>query len=382
MRAAAAAAAEAPTVELPRVEPIDSARRGRRVLVATAAVLALSAGALAFGVLAARSAGDSAQIALLDDTALAPATEPGDDAETVERTQRSTQPGVDNIAISGELGAETALAGQLHDELAASMPRVQAATDHGMREGSGFFVTSDGYLVTSAQLVSDSEYLLVWTHDGGRWHADLVAADGFSDVAVLKVVDAPAFPAAFKNTDELWAGQYAMAIDHDQSSMTVGEVASLTSAAPAVGPGDRSSRFRIEPGMKPGAAIVDDTGSVIGLVNADAATQATPGWMVERVTADLIAAGVTVHPWLGVHVEPDPTSQHVKLTTIVGGSPADLAGLRAGDLIDAVDGTELSTTQSFWTLLQRQRPGDRVDLAVTRNGERRLISVELTELVD
>ena len=206
-------------------------------------------------------------------------------------------------------------------------------------------------------------------------------------MAVLRVepeaVEQGSFGAAsFKPGAELRTGQYAITLDHDVGSMTFGQVGSLVGAAPDGASGDRSSRFDVQPGMTPGAAIIDDSGAIIGLVNAASGSRATPAWMVERVAADLLRSGATRHAWLGVHVESDATRGRVRVLDVVPDSPAARAGLRPGDVIDAVDRDALSASASLWTLIQRRSPGESVDLAVTRNGERRIITARLSALPD
>lgn len=373
MHAAAASATAEPTVELPAVtvgrSPVGLLLN--RGLMTAAVVVAIGATALAVGALTARSSTDQA-------STIRPAALTSLGADTGN---------TDGIVLDTELDPEQALADRLHAELGDALPRVQAATATGMLEGSGAFITADGHLVTSSRLVTGADYLLVWTADGSRWAAELVASDRFSDVAVLRVepeaVDQGSFGAAsFKPGAELRTGQYAITLDHDVGSMTFGQVSSLVGAAPDGASGDRSSRFDVQPGMTPGAAIVDDSGAIIGLVNAASGSQATPSWMVERVAADLLSNGATRHAWLGVHVESDLSRGSARVLEVVTGSPAANAGLRPGDLIDAVGSDALSTTASLWTLIQRRSPGDTIDLTVTRNGERRIVSAQLSALPD
>ena len=107
---------------------------------------------------------------------------------------------------------------------------------------------------------------------------------------------------------------------------------------------------------------------------------ATPAWMVERVVADLLANGTAQHPWLGIQAQPDPSGTQARIVAVVEGSPADLAGLRAGDLVDSIDGESIGASMSLWTLVQMHEPGDQIALAVTRNSERRLVWATLDHL--
>lgn len=395
----AVATAATPIVLAPADPPARPGRPDRqpsrvhRGLIAAAAAVAVGATALTVGALSARS--DSPTEAQFATEAVAmrsestrsssPADDASDDAAATPPDAQGT--GVGSVSAFVDPEAEAALASRLHEELANSLPRIQAASPDGMVEGSGLFITEQGHIATSASLVANSDYVLAWTHDGQRLQASVVAVDWFSDVAILQV-ETPSAPVAMFSADtSLWSGQYAMAIDYEHASMTLGKVASLTAAQPVNILGDASSRVRIEPGALPGSAIIDDTGAVIAMVNLGPdgdsdQLHATPAWMIERVVEELLTHGVAVHPWLGVQVTALGNGVQVQIAQVVPGSPADHAGLRVGDLIDAVDGDSISTTMSLWTLVQLHEPGDYVDLAVTRNGERRLISAHLEALVN
>ncbi len=376
--------AKAPaTLEVPSVGPLIAAERSRqrlhRGLLVTAIAVAVGATALAAGVVTARSGDEAAQLA--ESASIKTVSAPAENIEApTERTTRST---VSTVAADNESRAGHELADQLHAELSASLPRIQAATANGMREGSGVFVSDDGLIVTSAGLVADSDYVLAWTDDGRRWHAELVALDWFSDVAILRV-EVLSSPAIFAEDIELWSGQFALAIDYDGRSMQLGEVASASAGAPWTEPGDQASRVRIGAPALPGSAVVDDVGRVIGMVNQSAAgagaMHATPAWMVERVVADLLSSGRANHSWLGIQAQLDPSGTQARIVAVIDGSPADVAGLRAGDLVDAVDGAPIGASMSLWTLVQMHEPGDRIALAVTRNSERRLVWATLDVL--
>jgi S1-C subfamily serine protease len=176
-----------------------------------------------------------------------------------------------------------------------------------------------------------------------------------------------------------------MAIDHVNRTMSLGEVESLLSinygqtSADVAAAADPSSRVLVAPNTLPGSAIVDDTGAIIAMANisTDSTVTATPAWMLDRVVDELLHDGQASHAWLGILVEPAGDASSVVVTAVIDDSPCDHAKLKGGDIIDAVDGEPLSTTMSLWTMVQRRAPGETVDLAITRNGQRRLVQVTL-----
>jgi serine protease Do len=276
-------------------------------------------------------------------------------------------------AAADTAAGEELLARRVHAEVATSLPRVQAATATGMREGSGMFVTDQGHIATSAGLINGADYVLVWTEDDRRWEARVVATDEFSDVAVLQI-QSTEWPAASLGSDaRLWSGQYALAIDHAAKNVRIGQVT-------AVDP----SRVRVDqPVALPGSAIVDDSGAVIAMVNADGSnSSATPSWMVEQVALDLIVHGSAVHTWLGLTAENSPDGLMAVVVDVVPDSPAAAAGLRPGDLIDTIDGELVSDAPTLWRYVQQAEPGDSAALTLTRNNSRRLVVVTVGELPD
>ena len=278
-----AAHAQAETAEVPMVTIADpsSKRRVTFAVLAVATVAIVGATAATLGVLSTRST-----------PVRTAAVSPGlvSDGSDVE------------VAAAPSGSTEEVLAAKLHDELAASLPRIQAATDAGMREGSGLFVTQTGHIVTSAGLVADAEYVLAWTNDGRRWQASVVAVDRLSDIAVVHI-DSDEWPAVTIGTERsLRPGQYALAIDHAADSMSVGQIESLTDLV-SIDPGSTATRIGIDQATAlPGAAIVDDAGFVVGMATSDPGSMATPAHMIERVALELIVSGEADHAWLGIVV--------------------------------------------------------------------------------
>jgi len=359
-----AAQANAETAKIPAIQ-IDEAPSSRvhAGLKVAAGVMVIGAAALTVGVLSSTQRVTPAQVA----------TSPVADVTDSGRTDRSVDT---QIAMSATPEGQDALAARVHRQVSGSLPRIQAATEDGMREGSGFFVTEDGHVATSAALVESADYVLVWTNDGQRWKAYTVASDQVSDIAILHIESTDWPAVALAASSDFWVGQYALALDHDQNGISVGQVTAVS-----------EPRIRVaQPAAVPGSAIVDDTGAVIAMVNSgqaanDGTRRATPAWMLEQVAVDLITHGSTTHTWLGVLVESiDDGEQTVRVAEVVADSPADRASLRAGDQIDSVNGAPITDASMLYRYVQSAQPGDDLVLTVTRNGSRRIIIAELAAL--
>mgnify|MGYP003694992979 FL=1 len=361
-----AAHANAETAQVPVVSLSDPAPRSRlnADLKLAAGLVVVGAGALTIGIVS--SQGSSPTVETSNAAPLMVALSPGNPLSTERQEPVATE-----FTAEDSSQGEALLAARVHDQVAASLPRITAVTSAGMREGSGMFVTDNGHIVTSAGLIDSAEYVLAWTEDGQRWKAHLVATDPVSDIAVIQIesVDWPSV--SLDVGADLRDGQYALALDHDHDSIAIGEVISVTSPL-----------LEVEQSVAvPGSAIIDDTGAVIAMIIGNGTNRhGARAWMLEQVTVDLITSGRTAHNWLGLVVSHEAATDMVVVTSVVEGSPAARAGLRNGDLIDSFDGDPIVDAASLHRQLQNAEPGEDAVLTVTRDGSRRTIVATVTEL--
>lgn len=370
-----AAQANADTVEVPVVQ-IEAANHadgpGRTRLqvglMVAAGVVVVGAGALTLGVL---SVGSSSQSTPVAAGAVVPVHIPALSASDPVQGDMPTPLSVPEIArqVTIEVSADSTamssgdLTARVRDVVAASLPRIQAVSTTGMSEGSGLFITDDGYIATSAGLIAGADYVLAWTDDGQRWKARVVASDPISDVAVVHI-DSSDWPAVALGSGNPAHGQRALALDHDDRTIADGTVTDVSMPIVEID----------QPAAVPGSAIVDDTGSVIAMVTDDGTNRhATPAWLLERVAVDLIASGSTVHVSLGFEVADTTSPGTVVVTSVLPGSPAADAGMRDGDLIDSLNGDPVVDAASLYRQVQSSDPGDEVVLTVTRNASRRIV---------
>ena len=361
-----AAHANAETAQMPVVSLPDPAPRSRlnAGLKLAAGLVVVGAAALTIGIVSSQR--NSPTVETSNAAPLMVALSPGNPLSTERQ-----EPVVTEFTAEGSSQGEALLTARVHDQVAASLPRITAVTSAGMREGSGMFVTDNGHIVTSAGLIDSAEYVLAWTEDGQRWKAHLVATDPVSDIAVIQIesVDWPSV--SLDVGADLRDGQYALALDHDHDSIAIGEVISVTSPL-----------LEVEQSVAvPGSAIIDDTGAVIAMIIGNGTNRhGARAWMLEQVTVDLITSGRTAHNWLGLVVSHEAATDMVVVTSVVEGSPAARAGLRNGDLIDSFDGDPIVDAASLHRQLQNAEPGEDAVLTVTRDGSRRTIVATVTEL--
>ena len=274
--------------------------------------------------------------------------------------------------------------------------------------GSGVIVTSDGYILTNNHVVdgADKNGIKVKLFDKREFSAKLVGTDPTTDVAVIKI-DAKDLPvAALGNSDSVEVGQWVLAIGNPlglTSTVTAGIVSAqgrdIDLSADTWGIRNFiQTDAAINPGNS-GGALVDIRGQVIG-INTAIATRtgynqgygfAIPINLVKKMAEDLIAYGRIRRPMLGVQLKPSidetyaralglPKPEGVLVEGVLAGSPAEAAGIKAGDVILSVDGKSVNAANEIQMLIAEHRPGDVVTLKIFRDGKTISKNVTLTEL--
>jgi 2-alkenal reductase len=285
----------------------------------------------------------------------------------------------------------------------------RSSTEEIAGAGSGFFIDQQGHIVTNNHVVAGGDQFEVVLADGTSQPATLVGTDPITDLAVLQVtVPAPAV-AALGDSAALEPGQTVLAIGSPlgafTNTVTEGIVSAIgrSLAEDPQNPGLHLTGLiqhdaAINPGNS-GGPLVNMAGEVVG-VNTLAVTQAEPGVSaqglffaipsdtVKRIAAELIATGQVVYPYLGISdsVELTPgmanffslSADHgVYVGTVVNDGPADQAGMKDGDVIVAIDGTELGEQASLTDVLFTHKPGDTVQVTVARDDGQQTFAVTL-----
>lgn len=283
--------------------------------------------------------------------------------------------------------------------------------------GTGFFITSDGMIVTNRHVVDDSSasYTVV-TNDGKKYPAKVLAIDPVQDVAVIKI-DGQNFPTLeLGNSDSVQIGETVIAIGNSlgQFSNTVsrgivsGLKRNVTAGGEMGGQTENLSNIiqtdaAINPGNS-GGPLLDINGKVIGInvaiaSNAQNIGFAIPANQVAKIIDQVKTTGKISTPFLGVRYIPvdsalqkqnnlpynygDLIARGNSITelAVIPGSPADKAGLMENDIILEVDGTKIDNTngKSLSDLIAQHKVGDTVTLKVWHKGQEKDVQVTLTE---
>ena len=283
-------------------------------------------------------------------------------------------------------------------------------------QGSGFVIDSDGHIVTNEHVVDKAQSVSVRFWNGSTYKASVVGTDPSTDLAVIKV-DAPSsvlHPLSFGDSNRLQVGDGVVAIGSPfglEETVTSGIVSALHRQMQA------PNKFTINDSIQTDAAInhgnsggplLNSSGEVVG-VNSQIAGDtganvgigfAIPSSTVKSIADTLISSGQVEHAYLGVSVQEVPASVAdqlnavggVEITKVVSGTPAEKANLigatgqktvegqqyaTGGDVITAIDGHKVTTSEGVQQGIDAHQPGDSVSITYWRAGDTKTVSVTL-----
>ncbi|MFN2451826.1 MAG: S1C family serine protease [Candidatus Dormibacteria bacterium] len=276
---------------------------------------------------------------------------------------------------------------------------VQIQTDQGL--GSGIVFDTHGDIVTNAHVVEQASTFKVTFADGKTRAATLVGSFFAGDVAVIHVDGLSVAPATFADSTKLEVGDIVMAVGNPlglSSSVTSGIVSAVGRTRPE-GNGNTlpdliQTSAPINPGNS-GGALVDLNGNVVGIPTLAASDPqlggaaggigfAIPSNTARDVASQLISTGRVTQShraFLGIRGAGASDGSGVIIGQVEAGGPAAKAGLSAGDLLTAVNGQTVDSTDKLNELLAALKPGDRATLSVTRaDGSTTTLQVTLGQL--
>ncbi len=278
--------------------------------------------------------------------------------------------------------------------------------------GSGFIIRQDGVILTNAHVVEGAERVKVKLKDGRSFEGKVLGQDTVTDVAVIKInaVTLPTVPLG--NSDQLLPGEWAIAIGNPlglDNTVTVGIISATGRSSSEVGVPDKRVGFiqtdaAINPGNS-GGPLLNDRGEVIGMNTAIIGDAQGLGFSIpintaQRLAEQLISKGKVEHPFLGIQMltlTPDLVEQirsnpnvgfeisqedGVLIARVVPKSPAELAGLRPGDVLQKVSGKGVKTAQDVQDRVAEGNVGKDLPVEVNRQGKILQLSVKPAELAE
>jgi serine protease Do len=267
--------------------------------------------------------------------------------------------------------------------------------------GSGVIVGDDGIIVTNNHVVASSDQVTVRLKDGREYAAEVVGTDPETDLAVLRVDAEDLVPAEFGDSTQLEPGEWVLAIGNPfglDHTVTAGIVSGTGRSGMGLATFENfiQTDAAINPGNS-GGPLVNLKGEVVGINTAISTRNggnmgigfAVPSAMVREVLEDIVDDGKVERGWLGVSIRPvterlaesfgQESTDGVLVYEVVADAPAESAGIEVGDIIVSIDGRAVGSPNELMTAVAAIEPGERIEVALVRDGKQREIDVKLGE---
>ena len=373
----------APETAAPAAEPVKKKSFFRRAGVRVAALLlavALVGGLCGYGGAALYRSGKSLT---------------GSRATLQESAPRATE-----VAVKKVTGQTAMTPAEVYAATVNSMVSIHTSlvstnvfgqTVEGASAGSGFVITSDGYIVTNYHVIKGATSINVTTYNGDTYEATVVGGDSDYDVAVLKVEARGLQAVTLGSSSDLHVGDTVLAIGNPLGeltfSMSMGIVSCLDRAINI--DGVPFNMIQVDASVNPGnsgGALLNLYGEVVGIVSAKYSSDeveglgfALPMDDVQTIITDIMENGaVTNKAYLaitaGTMTESMGAQYQIAVTkgvfvySVVKGGAGDKAGLQMGDVITKVGDTAVSSMEELAAVKKTYRAGDTVTLTVYRDG--------------
>ena len=252
-------------------------------------------------------------------------------------------------------------------------------------EGSGFVWDTEGHIVTNEHVVDGATAISVRFPNGKTAKATLVDSDSSTDIAVIKV-DVPAaalHPLSLGSSKNVLPGQEVVAIGSPfglADSMTAGIVSAIGRTIQAPNGYSIANSIQTDAPINhgnSGGPLLTTAGDVIGVDaqiesgggGSDGVGFAIPIDAVKSVVNTIIAGGKVEHAYIGIRVGDAANGSGALISSVSAGTPGAKAGLKAGDVITAIDSTPVTKADDLTAGITAHAPNDKVTLTVTRDGK-------------
>lgn len=281
-------------------------------------------------------------------------------------------------------------------------PRNKPQKRREVGQGSGFLISSDGYILTNNHVVGDADKVQVQLLDGREYEAEIIGADPGSDLAVIKVDESQLPFLSLGDSDKLQVGDWVLAFGNPfglSHSLTAGIVSAKGRSG--IGLNDYEDFIQTDAAINPGNSggpLVNLDGEVVGINSAIFSRSggymgigfAIPVNMAKQVKTQLIKHGEVRRGRLGVHIQ-DLTAdlaesfgleqpKGVLVTKVVPDSPAEAAGLKQGDVILKINQDKTDDMAGLRNRVALIKPGTKVRLTVLREGRELVLNATIGQL--
>ena len=267
--------------------------------------------------------------------------------------------------------------------------------------GSGFIIDKGGYIVTNNHVIENADEIKVHLADGTEYDGTLVGRDPNTDLALIKIKDAPDLvPLKMGNSDKLDVGSWVVAIGSPfglEQTVTAGIV---SAKGRVIGAGPYDDFIQTDASINPGNSggpLLSMSGEVVGINTAIVAQGqgigfAIPVNMAQGIIAQLKESGAVTRGWLGVGIQdltPEladyygiKTKAGVLVTQVFDGDPADKAGVKPNDIINAIDGKSVTSSRELSATIAGIPIGKQISVTLLRDGAEQTFDVKIAKRAD
>ena len=269
--------------------------------------------------------------------------------------------------------------------------------------GSGVIISPDGYIVTNTHVIKNSSNLNVTLNNKKSYKASVVGSDAEFDIALIKIETEDDLPfLAFGNSDSAQIGEWVLAVGNPFNLTSTVTAGIISAKARSLSERNPQSFIQTDAAINPGnsgGALVNTNGDLIGINTAISSRTgsyvgysfAVPSNIAKKVVEDLLEYGKVQKGILGISTMNENSSEALELgldqiegvyvANVSEDSGAEKAGIKEGDIIKKVNGVKIGKFSALVGDLSSKRPGEKVKVAVERNGNFLEFDVELSKLM-
>ncbi len=272
-----------------------------------------------------------------------------------------------------------------------------------MAQGSGFVISADGYVITNNHVVDKASEVSLQFNGGEEYAAKVIGTDPKTDIALLKINSDKTFPFVSLAKDEAKVGDWVMAVGNPFGLGGTVTSGIISARGRDIGNGPYDDFLQIDASINhgnSGGPAFNLNGDVVGVNTAIYSPSggsvgigfAIPASTVKDVVESLKANGAVTRGWLGVRIQPitDELAQGLGMektqgaivTEVTEGSPALAGGVKQGDTILKVDGTDIKDARDLSRKVAKVAPGKSVEISIIRDGKPETVNVTLGKMPD
>ncbi len=268
--------------------------------------------------------------------------------------------------------------------------------------GSGVIVSKEGHIVTNNHVVEGMDQIEIELSDGRREKAKIIGTDPPTDLAVLKIDTKDLQPIAFGDSDKVEVGETVMAVGNPYGLEETVTQGIISAKGRSIGAESLNEFFQTDAAINPGnsgGALINVGGELIGINSAIFSESggfqgvgfAIPSNVARRVMDGLVKSGRVIRGYLGVSLRAMPLSaaaarqrnlpseQGALIESVASGSPADKAGLKAGDMIQKFNGKGIKSITDLRRAVADVPVNTSVPVELVRDGKSSTVNAQIVE---